>query len=361
MAWNDFLQGMDNRTVGLVYAFKQCSNINDIWYDRWRTDVIAAYAGSLESIGAEPYLIDVNSFGLQAFSGTLPKLDCVFNLNAGSRPLANYALVPCIATWLGIPALPCSPVEIIVGEHKVAATMLAQASGMAVPAPYLPNEIPTSSLRPVAILKPRDLGASIGIRSIFNRDELSGVIFDAGEWVLQEFVEGYDITIPIVLDPISGDLVAMPGTLFLPNTEEPELWIYDAESKINRDQLEREDRLQRIIVDIPGDQKDTLVRFAKRFGVISYCRVDMRLRGCNSSDPVEIATKSEYIFIEINTTPMLCLSVSMLESFRHNFPTHPMAAARSIFNNHFPNAGPYADMAFLLTIALYSKLGECDA
>ncbi|NNW38536.1 MULTISPECIES: hypothetical protein [unclassified Roseobacter] len=91
-----------DRSAAVVYGFSPSGKFTQVWYDQWRSAVISSYGAALEELGLHPYFVDAASFARQALDGSLPKVTCAFNLNAGITPIHHWSMVPSVASWCGI-------------------------------------------------------------------------------------------------------------------------------------------------------------------------------------------------------------------------------------------------------------------
>ncbi|MEM5494471.1 hypothetical protein [Hoeflea sp. AS16] len=187
-------------SAAVVYGFAPAGQFTQIWYDQWRSSVISSYGYALEELGLHPYFVDAAAFARQALDGSLPKVICAFNLNAGITPIHHWSMVPSVASWCGIKPFPSEADVLIVSERKDTASLIARECGLAVPKNFQKDEL--LSLNPLTpvMIKPRDLGGSVGLKRS-TAGELAADKAIQPTDVLQEFVRGFDLTIPVVWQP----------------------------------------------------------------------------------------------------------------------------------------------------------------
>ncbi len=346
-SYSIFLNSLKDMSVGLVYSFAPKKTLKAIWYDKWQTDVISSYGRAIECLGASPFYIDVDTFCRLAFSDSLPILNCIFNLNAGITPISNWALVPSVACWKRIPIIPCDADTIILGERKDLSFLLAKNSGFQIPRTY---DSQSSVGQGNIIVKPRDLGGSVGIKIINLREQID--LEEHGKYIYQEFIPGFDLTVPVLFNPITDKLFAFPGILYLPECEEPWNWIHSEQSKIDFKGYKK------VTVELPDTFKYSILKLAVDFGIDSYCRFDFRVKSENMVD-VEMLFNDEMklYFMEINPMPTLRFGINYLQGIKAIKANMEMYKTYSIFYETMQNTNrDISDLAFVLSCAIFTKL-----
>ena len=210
---------LKGKTVAIVYIFENdnASGFNHFFI--WRGEVLTRWINAVYEIGCIPLIIDVREFVHKAMNKTLPHIDYVLNLNSGTTELSTMALVPSTCSSINIPCIPCNAVAIVTGEDKRLSNYIANSIGLNVPQEL--NELDNVD----KIFRPINLGNSVGVSKYRNND------FKNGIW--QEFITGYDITTPIVYNPISNQMDLLPTVMFLPN-EQDNNWFYGEKEKLSR-------------------------------------------------------------------------------------------------------------------------------
>src|SRR5947209_3068444 len=92
-ALEQILEVIKQEVWAIVYAYNPPRVPRSLWYDRWRYDVINDYVEAVSFLGAEPLIIDVDSFVASEKLRT-GEIDAVINLNSGATPISNTGLVP---------------------------------------------------------------------------------------------------------------------------------------------------------------------------------------------------------------------------------------------------------------------------
>ena len=145
------------------------------------------------------------------------------------------------------------------------------------------------------IYRPTNLGNSIGIeKKHFTEFNKAGIY--------QEFIPGYDITIPVAYNYLTQELDILPPTLYFPQTHNPN-WIFDEKTK------EKDEGLTRLqFTEIEKETKCELLKLFRTFGIKTYGRIDVRLKEENllSGDVVKMPfTFKNCYFLEINSMPTI--------------------------------------------------------
>ena len=300
------LRELEGSSAGVVYSFAAEASATKLWYDQWRSDVISAYGFALEALRIHPYFVDVTSFCRQAFDGTLPPLRCVFNLNAGVTPITHWAMMPAVAAWHGIPPLPVAADVLIVGERKDTATMLAASCGLPVPTNYSWSDVCGLPGDTQLIVKPRDLGGSVGMEKVNAASLQARGLEPHQPVVMQEFVSGLDLTVPIVFQPSTGRHRAVAGVVYLPDVDDPFSWVHDEQSKKGGVKYRKE------VIPIPGWLEEKSAAFAATAELGAYSRLDLRIR-TQCLDPADPAIwRGDIVFLEVNPLPTLRRDINFL-------------------------------------------------
>lgn len=341
-----FLSSMSCRTIGIVYSFAPAKRPTEIWYDRWQTEVLSFYGQAVQGLGAEPYFIDVNSFCERAVTGRLPELDFVVNLNAGVRPISNWALVPAVASWCDLPILPCEADVIIAGERKDLSNLLAERWGLRIPVTYtsqLLSKLPDAKR---LLAKPRDLGGSEGIHLVESSD-----LKPRHDYLYQEMISGYDVTLPLLYDPLLNALAPLPPIAYRPSTDDPS-WFHSRETKLGGEGY------QKVVVDLPADWRASLTTFASAFGIKTYCRLDLRVAATTWEGAFGESSTADLYFIEINPMPTLRKNINFLSSLEHRerFTTSQSQTLAAVEVRCRSARDPqFVRGAWILACAMYAK------
>lgn len=303
--------------AAVVYSFAGAKEFRKIWYDQWRSAVISSYGSALEELGLNPYFVDVRSFALQALDGSLPTVICSFNLNAGVTPIHHWGIVPSVAAWAEIKPFPADVDVLIVGERKDTAAFLAQSAGLKVARTFAFNELAQVAPELPIILKPRDMGGSVGVRRTQASEVVDDTVSLSPGTIIQEFIKGYDLTVPIVWQPTKGKHRAPAGILYIPDdgTDGTDgSWFHSEESK------RRGTGYQKLVVEIPADAEEAISRFAEHAELGPYARVDFRLPVSSvetrQSNPTISADTMK--FIEVNPLPTLRSGINFLNAVAGN-------------------------------------------
>lgn len=338
--FQDFLSSLDNWTVGIVYSFQPADRPKERWYDRWHSEVMSTYGLAVQSLHAEPYYLDAELFAERAISGLLPSLKCVFNLNAGIRPISNWAFVPSICQWCKIPVLPCTADTAILSERKDLSYLVAESVNLRVPKVVSSTKATKTGK---VFAKPRDLGGSVGTRFT----DLSELTADSC-MIYQEFVPGYDVTVPIMFDPLGKTLTALPGILYLPSNADPTMWFHSEQSKLAGKGYEKR------AIHIPPEIQDVLLGACDAFGIMTYCRYDLRFAANPEEDPSEVITADRLYFIEINAMPTIRIGINFLNSLSQVPTDHSLFKVMTIIDELLSPDPDLLPAVTLIASTLYS-------
>jgi len=345
--FREFIVALRGESAAVVYGFAPTGNFTQIWYDQWRSSVISSYGSALEELGLHPYFVDAGSFARQALDRSLPKMVCAFNLNAGITPIHHWSMVPSVASWCGIRPFPSEADVLIVGERKDTASLIAQECGFAVPKSYRKKQLQTLDSAEPVVLKPRDMGGSVGLRRS-TAGELADEDVAQNTDIIQDFIFGFDLTIPVVWQPTLGKHRCVGGVMYLPENGSQD-WYHSADSK------ESGRGYSKRVVSIPPELESLLANFAKRIELGPYARIDLRIQ-CNSDAVHDIDWKAaKPFFIEVNPLPTLRAGINFLNVVAHEI-------FQSAFENEIRGlteglGNPPSAHAFVLACAL-ATLGD---
>lgn len=303
------LEEIQGKTIAIIYFFEGEEEKGAEHYWIWKSDIISGWLNAVQELKCRPYILDVRTFIQKAINKTLPILDFVLNLNCGSYELSSMALVPSMCSFLGIPCIPCNAASIVVGENKNISNLLATAMGLNVPRALT---APSKN----GIYRPLNLGSSMGIKlGEYN-------VLDK-EGTYQEFIPGYDITIPIVYNPITDDIDLLPPLIYIPHSKSPQ-WIYDTLEKYS----DNPGFSMYPLSEIEQNAKEKLLNFAHVFPIQTFGRIDARIL-CDDKELSDKIFKypltiRDFYFIEMNSMP----TIEKEDSFEMAYK------AAMVFQNH---------------------------
>lgn len=329
----DKIQSIKGKTVAIVYIFEGEDAPGFRHYHVWKSDVISSWMNAVQSLHCMLLVLDVRTFVEKALSRTLPKIDFVINLNCGSCELSPMSLVPATCAFIGIPCIPCNAVTIVTGENKRLSNLIAKGIGLNVP-----QELSPSDER--GIYRPLNLGSSCGV--------IRGKVPNyASDGLYQEFLPGYDITTPIVYNPLKNDFDFFPSIIYLPNS--PNLnWYFGAEEKDLGEGYHRG-----VIPNLSEELRKSYLKLIKAMGINSYCRIDARLR-CEDISVAESLqqqplSQDNLYFIEINPMPTVKINNSFGFCFSAITQENSFYPCVQIFQE---NIGDTTIHSFLLSCAM---------
>jgi len=287
--YESLLKSLEGKTIAIVYTFEKENAPGFEHYSVWKGDIISGWLNAIQELKCLPFILDVRTFVQKAINYTLPYIDYVINLNCGNYELSSLSLVPSICSFIAIPCIPCNAVSIVTSENKRISNLIACAMNLNVP-----KSLDTSCNE--GIYRPLNLGSSIGVKKGYSYNSENDGIY-------QEFISGYEVTIPIVYNPYIRDIDLLPPILYLPKSLSPD-WIYDEEEKINDNGF-----LPLPFLEIEDKAKKSLIDFSYVFPIQTYGRIDARIRCCDEKLSVKIIERplriSDLYFIEINSMPTI--------------------------------------------------------
>ena len=287
MKLESILNTIKGKTIAVVYIFeKEEAKGYDHFYI-WKNELLTKWINAIYEIECIPYLLDLRTFIFKASNNTLPHIDYVLNLNNGCVELSTMSLVPSLCGFLSIPCIPCNSLTMLSCENKNIANCIVRSSKINVP-----SNLERS--KEEGIYRPKSLGNSLGVRIGKELD---------GDGVYQEFIFGYDITIPFLYNIDQLRIEAMPSTLYLPNSLNPK-WIYDEKAKID------DKGFKTVLFEIQNKELlDELIKLVNIFEVNTFARIDARIKTNKKELSDNILSYDfsldDFYFIEINSMPTI--------------------------------------------------------
>lgn len=285
----DELRMLQGKTIAVVYIFEGETAKGFEHYHVWKGDVISGWLNAIQALSCRPLLLDVRTFVEKAVNQSLPPIDFVLNLNCGSCELSSMGLVPSTCSFLSIPCIPCNTCSIITGEDKYIANLIAMARGL-----QTPQELPPEDRH--GIYRPLNFGSSVGVRK-----GMCPAPYRDGTY--QEFIPGYDITTPIVYNPMTEQMELLPTIMIIPETGQTD-WFYSEEANKSF-QGYRRAILPRFKSELEALYRDVV----RAFSISTFCRIDARLK-CQDPNELDALLHSavgpkDVYFLEINPMPSI--------------------------------------------------------
>lgn len=283
------LSQLRGKTIAIVYTFENEDAAGFQHYWVWKSDIISGWLNAVQEIGCLPFILDVRTFIQKAMNRDLPLIDYVINLNCGSCELSAMSLVPAVCSFLAVPCIPCDAASIVISENKSISNIIARAHKMNVP-----NDLAWNSSN--GIYRPLNLGSSIGV-TVGHTESADP------KGTYQEFIPGYDITVPIIYNPCLGDIDMLPPIIYIPENLDP-YWIYDEQEKIKDNGFTTYP-----MTKIENEAKEMILKFARAIPIKTFGRIDMRFKSFGEKLSREVIydtlTANDLYFIEINSMPTI--------------------------------------------------------
>lgn len=270
------------KTIAIVYIFEGDNKDGMEHFFVWKANIISLWLNAIQHIECFPLILDVRTFVDKAINKTLPHIDLVINLNSGTSDLSVMGLVPSVCSSINVPCIPCNAPAILAGENKKTSNHIARAIGLNVPKD-LEHNVEDGIFRPI------NLGNSLGVKREYNNHS---------EGIYQEFIKGYDITTPLVFNPLTNKLDLLPTILYVPDSKN-NTWYNGEYEKQTRSGYSMK------CIDVDDKLKSKYIELSKEIMTKSYCRIDARI--CTSDSPESITTAAfdNTFFVEINVMPTI--------------------------------------------------------
>lgn len=332
----EILNKIKSKSIAIVYAHKNEKAKGFKHYDYWGMDVVSDWAKAIEELSCIPYIMDVRTFGYKALNNSLPPIDFVINLNAGNTDISTLGLVPSICGFISIPCIPCDTLQTVAGEHKALANLVAKSIKINVPENI---EYTDSS----GIYRPMNLGSSVGVSK--------GKI-GSEKGIYQKFINGFDMTTPILYNPKTKNLEILPPVLYIP-TNGNIGWF------LGEDEKEKHNGYQKKQVKVDKITKELYINLANSYGIKTFCRIDARIK-CETYDEInellKYPIKNEKVhFLEINTMPTIKENINFCNSVETLTPEADLYKCLLEYNKVISN---HSIVGFILfcSIAAFIKL-----
>ena len=279
---NEKLLTIKGKTIAIVYIFEGDNSSGFEHFYIWKSNIISLWLRAVQDLECLPLIIDVRTFVEKAINKTLPCIDYVLNLNSGTNNLSTMALVPAVCSSIGVPCIPCNATAIVTGENKNLSNLIANSIGLNVPKSLNINE-------PNGIFRPINLGNSLGVKRFYDSHI---------EGVYQEFIEGYDITTPVVYNAISNQMDVLPTVIYVPKSND-NTWFNSSNVKKTRSGY----NLKTIKIDENLQQR--YLDLVKALNIHTFCRIDARVKSNKVDGNIELANFENTYFVEINVMPTI--------------------------------------------------------
>ena len=291
------------KTIAIVYIYVNDNEAGMNHFFIWKSKILSKWMEAVEKIDCQLFLIDVRTFVDKAMNKTLPHIDYVLNMNSGTYDLSAMALVPSTCSILGIPCIPCTANTIIAGENKLLSNALAEYNDI-----NGPKRLPFSN--PNGIFRPKNLGNSMGVRR--------GPIESTDEGLYQEFINGYDVTIPMVYNPYVCRQDFLPALVYMPTNRD--LTWYNGENVKKTRSGYSFGRIE-LCTELQND----ILKFVNDIEVSSFCRIDARFKHSaiiSDESAIKIEDPADFYFVEINVMPTIRPDNNFAYSFSLLDPTN---------------------------------------
>ena len=334
----ELIDRIKGKTIAIVYIYEGEKAGGFAHYDVWKSNLISCWLNAIQELQCIPYIMDVRTFLFKVANNTLPPVDYIINMNAGCISLSTLGLVPSVCGFIDVDCIPCCTDAIIAGENKSFANMIAASLGFNVPE--------SNKKHGPSIYRPLNFGSSRGVKLV-HPDEKT----DYTLGIQQEFIEGYDITTPLMYNPLTEKINPLPTIFYLPEQNNPS-WYFSADAKETDCGFER-----KVLPHVSSSLIDQFVQLMNKMNIDTYCRIDMRMKTKNIIKPeqineIELTTKNAY-FIEINPMPTIEIGNNYHISFQNIDETNDFYDIINIYIRNVTNPSMHG---FILSCALIKKI-----
>lgn len=329
------LHSIRGKTIAIVYVYENDPAPGSKRYDAWKGDVLADWIQAVYELKGLPLVMDVRTFLEKTTYNTLPKIDYVINLSNGCYELSTLGLVPSICSYWDIPCIPCDASTLLVGENKFISNILASSCGFEVPQTL---EVTCNN----SITRPYSFGSSCGVHR--GNGSVNFQSFN------QEFIPGFDVTIPIIYNPFLEKLSVLPAIAYRPDNYDPEWFLGEIQKKTHNE-------YEKQIIKIDSITEELLIKTAQSFGITTFCRIDTRHFCSSPEEMIRIfndgAITTPLKFIEINPLPTIKEGINFLTSLRGIDDTNPISRCFETYKNNVDN---YSLIGFILSCSIISVI-----
>ena len=339
MTLNQFIDNLNlikGKIIAIVYNFPPDSLEGAKKYDFWEGDVISDWVHAVYELHGMPFILDARTFVEKAMNKTLPPIDYVIDLNDGFYNLSSLSLIPSACAYCNIPCIPCDAFTLLIGENKFFTNVIARAFGL-----NIPNEVKEE--REDTITRPYCWGSSCGINKGVGSESLKNKI-------IQEFVPGFDVTIPLIFCPISEELTVLPAIAYCHTNYDPMWFLGETQKRTHSEYKKR-------IVDIDKKTEMTIKKFAEYMGIHTYCRLDFRCL-CETGEEIKRTIEhgvsyEKLKFIEINPLPTIKEGINFLTSLSQ---TPKTSLISDCINAYYTNTREATLVGFILSISIIAHI-----
>lgn len=287
--YKEKLTSLLGKTIAVVYIFEGDDAPGYTHYEAWKADVISTWMFAIEELHGLPLIMDIRTFVQKAMNKSLPYIDFVINLNNGTTSISTLGLVPSVCSFLNIPCIPCNTVTIVTGEHKKISNAIAQNVGLNVPKTLKETD-------EFGITRPIGLGSSLGVKKGFDNS------LPENEYLYQEFIKGFDVTTPILYNPLTDKMEILPAILYTPDIIDVNWFLSENKKALHKGYSKKS-------VSLSENAKRSYSDMVKAMGITTYCRIDARLHCENVSDFYHLIneplTLDDLFFLEVNPMPTI--------------------------------------------------------
>jgi D-alanine-D-alanine ligase len=214
---------------------------DDLYAEFESLETIQAIVLGLEGLGHTVDLVDSQDRPLEKLQCLRGSLDLVLNTSVGIGSRFREVIPASICEALGLPYTGSDPMALALAANKHVSKLIARSTGVATPPWFvIAQERDVTEIGPIdhdILLKPVFEGSSIGVTGPLRPSENFGLYRDialellskyAQPIMVEHFVNGYEVTIPLLGNPPRS---LPPLGLFLEGAFNLERRIFDSSTK----------------------------------------------------------------------------------------------------------------------------------
>lgn len=235
------------------------------------------------------------------------KFDCdlIFNIAEGFGTRNREALIPSLLELYHIPYTASDAYGMCLNLNKHHTKILVNSIGIPVPKGFCFKSIDSNLLNNIIslnfpiVLKPNCEGGSMGLYLVHSIEEFiqkARYLIEtySFELLAEEYIEGSEITVPIIGNGLSSQAL---GVVTILNEDSTDIELYDSSMKYIDNVMNSTD------FKYPSEIKEKLLNYSVQihnfFDLHDYSRMDYRVK-----------PNGEIYFLEINAMPSLCRECS---------------------------------------------------
>ena len=195
------------------------------------------------------------------------------------------------------------------------------------------------------IVKPKTMGNS---QNVTRNLQLPPSAKEQQHWLrdtlIEEFVEGYEVTVPVIFDAIIDDYVVCPPIIYVPEVTDPTAWFLSYEEKMDRKVV-----IDRRVGRLDPSATKALLDASRSYNSRGLARYDFRWRV--SEIKADLVKLDDLWFLEINCMPTLRTDVNFLKSLKDYLARRSDTLSKFVMEAGSPDIGALSYLLFQFFLA----------